>query len=496
MADYPVTPLTPELSEQEIIRRQKLQGLIDAGQNPYEITRYDVTHHSQEIISAFETMEGQTVSVAGRMTARRVMGKAAFASLLDSQGSIQIHVTRDLMGEENYAAFKKLDIGDILGVKGSVFQTKTGMVSIEVTELTLLTKSLKVLPEKFHGLVDTDLRYRQRYVDTIVNPEVRDTFRKRSAIISAVREFLDGRGYLEVDTPMLHTLEIGASARPFRTHHNALNLPMFLRIETELYLKRLIVGGFERVYEVGRIFRNEGMDATHNPEFTSVETYQAYADYNEIMEMVEQLYEFVAMKTLGTTDVEYQGKTIHLKAPWKRITMADAVKEACGVDWKEWQTDEDARACCEAREIYVEKTAKKGDCLSALFDEYVEDTLVQPTFVIDYPVDISPLAKRKPEDPTLTERFEYFINGTEFGNAFSELNDPIDQRRRFEEQVAARRAQGINAEVDEDFVNALEYGMPPTGGLGFGLDRLVMLLTNSPTIRDVLLFPTMKPIEK
>ncbi len=496
MADYPVTPLTPELSEQEIIRRQKLQALIDEGKNPYEITRFDVTHHSREIIDNFEAMEGVEVSLAGRMTSRRVMGKASFAHLLDGQGDIQIYVTRDDLGVDEYAAFKKYDIGDILGVTGVAFRTKTGEISIHVKTMTLLCKSLKVLPEKFHGLVDTDLRYRQRYVDCIVNPEVRDTFRKRSAIISAVREFLDGRGYLEVDTPVLHTLEIGASARPFRTHHNALDLPMFLRIETELYLKRLIVGGFERVYEVGRIFRNEGMDATHNPEFTSVETYQAYADYKEIMEMVEQLYEFVAMKALGTTDVTYQGQVIHLKAPWKRITMADAVKEACGEDWKAWASDEEARAVCEKRGVHVEKTARRGDCLAALFDEYVEASLVQPTFIMDYPVEISPLAKRKPEDPTLTERFEFFITGHEMGNAFSELNDPIDQRRRFEEQVAARAAQGIKAEVDEDFVNALEYGMPPTGGLGFGLDRMVMLLTDSPTIRDVLLFPTMKPVGK
>ena len=496
MADYPVTPLTPELSEQEIIRRQKLQALIDEGKNPYEITRFDVTHHSREIIDNFEAMEGVEVSLAGRMTSRRVMGKASFAHLLDGQGDIQIYVTRDDLGVDEYAAFKKYDIGDILGVTGVAFRTKTGEISVHVKTMTLLCKSLKVLPEKFHGLGDTDLRYRQRYVDCIVNPEVRDTFRKRSAIISAVREFLDGRGYLEVDTPVLHTLEIGASARPFRTHHNALDLPMFLRIETELYLKRLIVGGFERVYEVGRIFRNEGMDATHNPEFTSVETYQAYADYKEIMEMVEQLYEFVAMKALGTTDVTYQGQVIHLKAPWKRITMADAVKEACGEDWTCWASDEEARAVCEKRGVHVEKTARKGDCLAALFDEYVEASLVQPTFIMDYPVEISPLAKRKPEDPTLTERFEFFITGHEMGNAFSELNDPIDQRRRFEEQVAARAAQGIKAEVDEDFVNALEYGMPPTGGLGFGLDRMVMLLTDSPTIRDVLLFPTMKPIGK
>ena len=494
MADYPVTPLTPELTEQEIIRRQKLQALIDAGQNPYELTRYDVTHHSRDVIDGFDTLEGQTVSLAGRMTSRRVMGKASFAHLLDGQGDIQIYVTRDDLGVDAYTDFKKYDIGDILGVNGVVFRTKTGEISVHVKSLTLLCKSLKVLPEKFHGLQDTDLRYRQRYVDCIVNPEVRDTFRKRSAIIAAVREFLDGRGYLEVDTPVLHTLEIGASARPFRTHHNALDIPMFLRIETELYLKRLIVGGFERVYEVGRIFRNEGMDATHNPEFTSVETYQAYADYKEIMEMVEQLYEFVALKALGTTDVTYQGQVIHLKAPWKRITMADAVKEACGVDWTCWQSDEEARAEMARRDIHVEKDARRGDCLAALFDEYVEATLIQPTFIIDYPVEISPLAKRKPENPALTERFEFFITGHEMGNAFSELNDPIDQRRRFEEQGAARAAQGIKAEVDEDFVTALEYGMPPTGGLGFGLDRMVMLLTDSPTIRDVLLFPTMKPI--
>ena len=495
MADYPVTPHTPALSEQEIIRRQKLQSLIDAGQNPYAVTHFDVTHHSKEITDNFESLEGKTVSLAGRMVSRRVMGKASFAHLLDAQGEMQIYVTRDDLGEDAYAAFKKDDLGDIIGVSGTVFCTKPGEASIHVKSLTLLCKSLKVLPEKFHGLVDTDLRYRQRYVDCIVNPEVRDTFRKRSRIIAAVREFLDGRGYLEVDTPVLHTVEIGASARPFRTFHNALGIPMFLRIETELYLKRLIVGGFERVYEVGRIFRNEGMDATHNPEFTSVETYQAYADYNEIMEMVEQLYEFVALKTLGTTDVTYQGQVIHLKAPWKRITMADSVKEACGEDWTTWQSDEEARAICDKRNVHVEKDATKGDCLAALFDEYVEANLIQPTFITDYPVEISPLAKRKPSNPALTERFEFFITGHEMGNAFTELNDPIDQRRRFEAQVEARKAQGINAEVDEDFVNALEYGMPPTGGLGFGLDRMVMLMTDSATIRDVLLFPTMKPLD-
>ena len=466
-----------------------------AGQNPYTITCFDVTHRSEEITAQYDQLEGKTVSIAGRMTSRRIMGKASFAHLLHGQGEIQIYVKRDDVGEEAYAAFKQDDLGDILGVKGIVFKTKTGEVSVHAQEITLLCKSLKVLPEKFHGLVDTDLRYRQRYVDMIVNPEVRDTFRKRSKIIAAVREFLDGEGFLEVDTPVLHTLEMGASARPFRTHHNALDIDMFLRIETELYLKRLIVGGFERVYEVGRIFRNEGMDATHNPEFTSVETYQAYANYKDVMDMVERLYEFVAMKTLGTTDVTYQGQVIHLKAPWKRMTMADAVKEACGVDWLTWQSDEEARADCEARGVHVEKTAKRGDCLSELFDAFVEDKLQQPTFIMDYPVEISPLAKRKPEDPRLTERFEFFITGHEMGNAFSELNDPIDQRARFEAQVAQRKAEGIHAEVDEDFVNALEYGMPPTGGLGFGLDRLVMLLTDSPTIRDVLLFPTMKPLK-
>ena len=494
MADYPVTPGTPALSEQEIIRRQKLQALLDAGRNPYLITHFPVTHRSAEITADFDALEGQTVSIAGRMMSRRIMGKASFAHLLDGAGDIQFYVRRDDVGEEAYADFKQWDIGDIVGVTGVVFRTKTGEISVHASAITLLTKSLKVLPEKFHGLQDTDLRYRQRYLDTIVNPEVRDTFIKRSKIIAAVREFLDSRGFLEVDTPVLQTVEIGAAAKPFRTHHNALDIDMLLRIETELYLKRLIVGGFEKVYEVGRIFRNEGMDATHNPEFTSVETYQAYVDYHEVMEMVEQLYEFVAVKATGSADVTYQGQVIHLQAPWKRITMADAVKEACGVDWTQWQSDAEARAEMDRREIHVEKDATRGDCLAALFDEYVEHTLVQPTFITDYPVEISPLAKRKPENPALTERFEFFITGHEMGNAFSELNDPVDQRRRFEEQVALRASQGIRAEIDEDFVTALEVGMPPTGGLGFGLDRMVMLMTDSPTIRDVLLFPTMKPI--
>lgn len=483
-----------QLSEQEAIRRQKLEKLVQAGQDPYAITRFAVSHASGAIVDGFEALEGQAVTVAGRMVSKRVMGKASFAHLLDGEGTLQIYVKRDDLGEEAYAAFKDFDLGDVLGVRGTVFRTQKGEISVHALGITLLSKCLKVLPEKYHGLKDPDLRYRQRYVDMIVNPEVRETFRKRSRIIAAVREFLDGRGFLEVDTPVLHTLEIGAAARTFKTHHNALDIDMFLRIETELYLKRLIVGGFERVYEVGRLFRNEGMDATHNPEFTSVETYQAYADYHEVMEMVEELYAFVALKACGSTRVPSEGHQIELKAPWRRVTMAQAVKDACGVDWADWKTDEQARAALANLDVHVDKTAKRGDCLAALFDEYVEATLIQPTFVIDYPVDISPLAKRKPENPDLTERFEFFICGHEMGNAFSELNDPIDQRRRFEEQVRLRHSQGIStAKVDEDYLNALEHGMPPTGGLGFGIDRMVMLLTDNASIRDVLLFPTMKP---
>lgn len=484
-----------ELSEQEQIRREKLNKLVEAGKDPYAITHYNQTHESDAIISGFDALEGQEVSVAGRMVSKRVMGKASFAHLLDSKGSLQVYVRRDDIGEDDYKAFKDMDIGDVIGVKGIVFRTQKGEISVHAQAVTLLSKSLKVLPEKYHGLKDPDLRYRQRYVDMIVNPEVRDTFRKRSKIINAVREFLDSRGFLEVDTPVLQTLEIGAAARTFKTHHNALDIDMFLRIETELYLKRLIVGGFDRVYEVGRLFRNEGMDATHNPEFTSVETYQAYADYTDVMEMVEELYSTVAEKVCGSTCVPYQGQMIELKAPWRRVTMAQAVEEACGVKYADWKTDEEARDCLAKMNVHAEeKNAKRGDCLAALFDEYVEATLIQPTFVIDYPVDISPLAKRKPENNDLTERFEFFINGHEMGNAFSELNDPVDQRRRFEEQIRVRQAQGnTTAKVDEDYVNALEYGMPPTGGLGFGIDRMVMLLTDNDSIRDVLLFPTMKP---
>lgn len=489
-------PLTDtQLSEQEAIRREKLQKLIDAGESPYAITHYTVTKTSREILSAFDELEGKPASVAGRLMSKRVMGKASFAHILDTEGQLQFYVRRDDIGVDAYQAFKALDIGDVVGVEGTVFRTQKGEVSLHTTGITLLSKSLKVLPEKYHGLKDPDLRYRQRYVDMIVNPEVRDTFRKRTLIIKAVREFLDSRGFLEVDTPVLQTIEIGAAARTFKTHHNALDIDMFLRIETELYLKRLIVGGFDKVYEVGRLFRNEGMDATHNPEFTTVETYQAYVDYQGVMEMVEQLYAYVAQTVCGSTCVPYQGHEIELKAPWKRITMADAVEEACGVRYADWKTDADARAVLEARDIHCEPKWKRGDCLSALFDETVEATLIQPTFIIDYPVDISPLAKRKPENPDLTERFEFFINGSEMGNAFSELNDPVDQRKRFEEQVRVRQAEGIHAEVDEDFVNALEYGLPPTGGLGFGIDRMVMLFTDNASIRDVLLFPTMKPVK-
>ena len=496
MADYPVTPHTPALSEQEIIRRQKLQSLIDAGQNPYAVTHFDVTHHSKEIADNFESLEGKTVSLAGRMVSRRVMGKASFAHLLDAQGEMQIYVTRDDLGEDAYAAFKKDDLGDIIGVSGTVFCTKTGEASIHVKSLTLLCKSLKVLPEKFHGLVDTDLRYRQRYVDCIVNPEVRDTFRKRSRIIAAVREFLDGRGYLEVDTPVLHTVEIGASARPFRTFHNALGIPMFLRIETELYLKRLIVGGMDRVYEVGRIFRNEGMDPKHNPEFTTIELYQAFTDFHGMMDLVEEMYKRLALKVCGSLEITYQGKQIDM-GHWERLTMVEAVKKYSGVDFNDWKTDEDAIAAAKEHHVELPEVPTKGAILAEFFDAFVEDKLIQPTFIYDYPVEISPLAKRKPTDPAFTERFEYFIDCTEYGNAFSELNDPIDQKARFERQVAERKAiePDCKAQVDYDYVNALEYGLPPTGGLGFGVDRLVMLLTDSASIRDVLLFPTMKPID-
>ena len=488
--------LRQEVSEQNRIRLEKLRALQAEGRDPYRLTRYDQTHRSKEILENFEALDGQTVSIAGRMMSRRVMGKASFAHVLDRDGQIQIYVRRDDVGEEAYKQFKDFDLGDVIGVEGVVFRTKMGEVSVHAQKVTLLTKCLHPLPEKFHGLKDMDTRYRQRYLDMIVNPEVRDTFVKRSQIIKAIREFMDDHGYLEVDTPVLGTLEIGAAARPFVTHHNALDIDMYLRIETELHLKRLVVGGLERVYEVGRIFRNEGMDTRHNPEFTSVEMYQAYTDYHGMMDFIEELYKYVANKVCGTTDVPYQGEIIHLGGEWARMTMKEAVKKFTGVDYADWADDAAARAACKAAGLEPEAGFTKGECLSLLFEECVEDKLIQPTFIYDYPIEVSPLAKRKSDDPLFTERFEYFITASEFGNAFSELNDPIDQRERFEKQVAAKRAQGANASVDEDFVLSLEYGLPPTGGLGFGLDRFVMLLTDSPSIRDVLLFPTMKPLEK
>ena len=484
------------LSEQTQIRLNKLNKLIEEGKNPYEIVKFDRTHLSSDVRDHFDALEGQTVTLAGRMISRRIMGKATFAHLLDRAGEMQIYVRRDDVGEEAYKAFKDYDLGDILGVSGKVFRTKTGEVSLHVEALTLLTKSLHPLPEKFHGLKDTDTRYRQRYLDLIVNPEVRDTFVKRSQIMRSLRDFLDGRGFLEVDTPILTPFEIGASARPFYTHHNTLDMDMVLRIETELYLKRLIVGGMERVYEVGRIFRNEGMDTKHNPEFTTIELYQAYTDFRGMMDLVEDMMKYVAEKVCGSLVVPYQGHEIDL-GHWERLTMVEAVKKYSGVDFADWKSDEDAIACAKEHHVELPEVPTRGTILAEFFDAYVEDKLIQPTFIYDYPVEISPLAKRKPDDPAFTERFEYFINATEFGNAFSELNDPIDQKGRFERQVAERKAldSDCRAQVDYDFVNALEYGMPPTGGLGFGVDRLVMLLTDSASIRDVLLFPTMKPLD-
>jgi len=482
-----------ELSEQNRIRLEKLRALQEAGNDPYVITTYDVTDYSSDILKDFAAYEGKEVSIAGRMMSRRIMGKASFAHLLDRDGRIQIYVKRDEVGEDVYKAFKEDDIGDILGVKGTVFQTRTGETSIQVKELTLLTKSLHPLPEKFHGLQDVDTRYRQRYLDMIVNPDVKETFVKRSGIMRELRAFLDGRGFLEVDTPILTPFEIGASARPFYTHHNTLDMDMVLRIETELYLKRLIVGGMDRVYEVGRIFRNEGMDTKHNPEFTTIELYQAYTDFHGMMDLVEDMMKTVTQKVCGTLVIPYQGNDIDI-GHWERLTMVEAVKKYSGVDYNDWKTDEDAIACAKEHHVELPEFPTKGAILAEFFDAYVEDKLIQPTFIYDYPVEISPLAKRKPDDPAFTERFEYFINATEFGNAFSELNDPIDQRGRFEKQVADRKSKEpeTKAQVDYDFINALEYGMPPTGGLGFGVDRLVMLLTDSASIRDVLLFPTMK----
>ena len=489
-------PQAQDMGELLRIRRDKLKVLQEEGRDPFTITRFDVTHHTQDIKDNFDAMEGQAVSVAGRLMSKRGMGKVSFCDLQDKTGRIQIYARKDEMDEDNYNHFKKYDIGDIVGVKGEVFRTKTGELSVRATELTLLAKSLRPLPEKFHGLTDTEMRYRQRYVDLIANPEVKDTFVKRSQILKEIRAYLDEKGFLEVDTPILTPFEIGASARPFYTHHNTLNMDMVLRIETELYLKRLIVGGMDRVYEVGRIFRNEGMDPKHNPEFTTIELYQAFTDFHGMMDLVEELYKRLAQKICGSMVIPYQGKQIDM-GHWERLTMIEAVKKYSGVDFNDWKTDEDAIAAAKEHHVELPEVPTKGAILAEFFDAFVEDKLIQPTFIYDYPVEISPLAKRKPDDPAFTERFEYFIDCTEYGNAFSELNDPIDQKGRFERQVAERKAiePDCKAQVDYDYVNALEYGLPPTGGLGFGVDRLVMLLTDSASIRDVLLFPTMKPID-
>ena len=491
----------PSESEQVQVRRQKLADLQAAGQDPFVLTKYPQDAYSADLKAEFaelpnEADAGKTVCLAGRMMSKRVMGKASFAHLRDDKGDIQLYVRRDELGEESYAAFKKLDVGDVIGVRGEVFRTKTGELSVRALEITLLAKSLRPLPEKFHGLTDTETRYRQRYVDLIANPEVKDTFVKRSQILKEIRAYLDEKGFLEVDTPILTPFEIGASARPFITHHNTLDMDMVLRIETELYLKRLVVGGMDRVYEVGRIFRNEGMDPRHNPEFTTVELYQAYTDYHGMMDLVEELYKRLAQNVCGSLVIPYQGQQIDM-SHWERLTMAEAVKKYSGVDYHDWASDEDAVACAKQHGVELPEIPTRGSILAAFFDAYVEDKLIQPTFIYDYPVEISPLAKRKADDPAFTERFEYFINCTEFGNAFSELNDPIDQKDRFERQVAERKAlePGCKAQVDYDYITALEYGLPPTGGLGFGLDRLVMLLTDSASIRDVLLFPTMKPLD-
>ncbi len=485
-----------ELSEILQIRRDKLAALQEAGADPFEITKYDVSHHSEEIKANFDTLENETATIAGRMMSKRIMGKASFCHVQDLQGTLQVYVARDAIGEEAYAGFKKLDIGDIIGVKGTVFKTKTGEISLHATELTLLSKSLQPLPEKFHGLTNVDMRYRQRYVDLITNPESKDTFIKRSKIISTIRRFLDAQGFMEVETPMLVANAGGAAARPFTTHFNALDEDLKLRISLELYLKRLIVGGLERVYEIGRVFRNEGLDTRHNPEFTLMELYQAYTDYHGMMDLTENMYRYVAKEVLGTTTIVYNGVEMDLGKPFARITMVDAVKQYSGVDFNEIHTLEEARAVADAKHVEYEKRHKKGDILNLFFETFVEEHLIQPTFVMDHPVEISPLTKKKPGNPDYVERFEFFMNGWEMANAYSELNDPIDQRERFkaqEEQFAAGDEEANH--TDEDFLRALEIGMPPTGGIGYGIDRMCMLLTDSAAIRDVLLFPTMKPIE-
>ena len=491
-----MSDITTNLSEQELVRRAKLEKLTEEGKNPYVKTKFDVTAHSSDIKDGYDALEGKEVAIAGRLMSRRIMGKASFAHVSDRNGEIQVYVKRDDIGEEEYASFKKdYDIGDIVGVRGIVFKTNSGEVSVHATHMEMLSKSLRPLPEKFKGLKDIDAKYRHREIDLIMNKEVRDTFIMRSKIIDFLRGYLNANGFLEVDTPILQSVEIGASARPFYTHHNTLDIDMVLRIETELYLKRLIVGGFEKVYEVGRIFRNEGMDTKHNPEFTSIELYQAYTDFRGMMDLVEDMMKKLVVAVCGTTKITYQGKEIDL-GHWERLTMIEAVKKYSGVDFAEIKTDEEAIAIAKEKHVELPEIPTKGAILVEFFDAFVEENLIQPTFIYDYPVENSPLAKRKPDDPMFTERFEYFINATEFGNAFSELNDPIDQKGRFEKQVEDRRALDPNttAQVDYDYVMALEYAMPPTGGLGFGVDRLVMLLTDSASIRDVLLFPTMKPL--
>ena len=484
-----------DLNQLRKVRREKLAELQQNGKDPFVITKYDQTHHSQEIKDNFNELEGKTVSIAGRMMSKRVMGKASFCNVQDLKGNIQSYVARDSVGEENYKEFKKLDVGDVIGIEGEVFRTKTGEMSIHASRVTLLSKSLQILPEKFHGLTNTDIRYRQRYVDLIMNPEVKDTFVKRSKILSSIRKYLDGEGFMEVETPMLVANAGGAAARPFETHFNALNEDLKLRISLELYLKRLIVGGLERVYEIGRVFRNEGLDTRHNPEFTLMELYQAYTDYNGMMDLTENLYRHVAQDVLGTTKIVYNGIEMDLGKPFERITMVDAVKKYSGVDWNEVETLEQARELAKAHNIEFEERHKKGDILNLFFEEFVEEHLVQPTFVMDHPIEISPLTKKKPENPDYVERFEFFMNGWEMANAYSELNDPIDQRERFkaQEEQLAQGDEEANT-TDEDFLNALEIGMPPTGGIGFGIDRMCMLLTDSAAIRDVLLFPTMKSI--
>ena len=496
MAQYNQSP-GQDLNQLLKVRHEKLEELQNNGKDPFQITKYEVTKHSQEIKDDYDTLEGQVVSVAGRMMFKRVMGKASFCNIQDLQGDIQVYVARDSVGEDSYKDFKKYDVGDILGIKGEVFTTKTGEISIHAQEVTLLSKSLQILPEKYHGLTDTDMRYRQRYVDLIMNSEVKDTFIKRSKVLSSIRRFLDGEGFMEVETPMLVSNAGGAAARPFETHFNALNEDLKLRISLELYLKRLIVGGLERVYEIGRVFRNEGLDTRHNPEFTLMELYQAYTDYHGMMDLTENLYRYVAKEVAGSEIITYGEHEMDLSKPFERITMVDAVKKYANIDFNEIKSDEEAKKLADEHHIEYEDRHKKGDILNLFFEEYVEEHLIQPTFVMDHPIEISPLTKKKPDNPEYVERFEFFMNGWEMANAYSELNDPIDQRERFEAQEELFAAGNEEANhTDEDFLNALSIGMPPTGGIGYGIDRMVMMMTNSPAIRDVLLFPTMKTLGK